>query len=151
MTCINISRTAAILALTLGGIVSGCSSTPVARGVVGNQLGTCLSSPNCVSTRNADEGHRIDPLHFEGDAASAKSKLNAVLQARSDTKLIEDSGNYVRVEFTTAIMRFVDDGEFLIQDGKIDVRSGSRVGYSDLGKNRSRMEEIRAAFEPCCN
>jgi len=43
---------------------------------------------------------------------------------------------------------FVDDGEFLLDRvGRvISVRSASRLGYSDPGKNRSRMEEIRSQF-----
>jgi len=79
------------------------------------------------------------------------SKLKTVLAKRGDTKVIKDEDNYLRVEFTTRIMRFVDDGEFLLDGNNIDVRSASRVGYSDFGKNRSRMEEIRKAFEPCCS
>jgi uncharacterized protein (DUF1499 family) len=42
-------------------------------------------------------------------------------------------------------MRFVDDVEFLFDDTnkKIHVRSASRVGYSDMGVNRKRVEELR--------
>lgn len=43
---------------------------------------------------------------------------------------------------------FVDDSEFLLDRERqaIQVRSASRLGYSDLEKNRSRMEEIREQF-----
>jgi uncharacterized protein (DUF1499 family) len=43
---------------------------------------------------------------------------------------------------------FVDDGEFLLDRTRnaIQVRSASRLGYSDLGKNRKRMEEIRVQY-----
>ena len=43
---------------------------------------------------------------------------------------------------------FVDDSEFLLDRERlvIQVRSASRLGYSDLGKNRSRIEEIREQF-----
>lgn len=150
MTCINISRFAAILALTTVAFTSGCASTTVARGVTGGQLGPCLSKPNCVSTQNVNEQHGIKPFQFSGDKAVAKEKLRGILTARSDTRIITNDGDYLRVEFTTPIMRFVDDGEFLLKDGTIDLRSGSRVGYSDLGKNRRRLEDIREAFEPCC-
>ncbi len=52
----------------------------------------------------------------------------------------------MRVEFHTLL--FVDDGEFLLaaEQGLIQVRSASRMGYSDLGKNRRRLEEIRQQF-----
>lgn len=150
MTCINISRSAAILALAAVAFSSGCASTTVARGVTGGQLGPCMNKPNCASTQNVNEQHAIKPFTFSGDKAVAKEKLRSILTARSDTRIITDDGDYLRVEFTTPIMRFVDDGEFLVKDGEVDLRSGSRVGYSDLGKNRRRLEEIRTDFEPCC-
>jgi uncharacterized protein (DUF1499 family) len=42
----------------------------------------------------------------------------------------------------------VDDVEFYLDPGKkvIQVRSASRLGESDLGVNRQRIETIRAAL-----
>jgi uncharacterized protein (DUF1499 family) len=56
--------------------------------------------------------------------------------------------NYIHAEFTSLVFRFVDDVEFLFsqeRDGEvsIDIRSASRVGHSDFGVNRKRMEDIR--------
>jgi len=55
----------------------------------------------------------------------------------------------VRVEFRTRIFRFVDDAQFVFDDKAktIHFRSASRIGSSDMGVNRRRMEEIRKAFE----
>ncbi len=66
-----------------------------------------------------------------------------MLGRREDTTIIEERPGYLRVEFRTTL--FVDDGEFLLdgQQRLIHVRSASRLGYSDFGKNRSRLEEIR--------
>ena len=64
---------------------------------------------------------------------------------------MREKGNYLQVEFSTKVMGFVDDAEFLVQGDNIQMRSASRVGYSDFGKNRERLQEIRSAFEPCCN
>jgi uncharacterized protein (DUF1499 family) len=46
------------------------------------------------------------------------------------------------------IFRFVDDVEFYIDEraNLIHFRSASRLGYSDMGVNRKRMETIRASF-----
>ncbi len=151
MTCVNIFRTAATMALTASAFLAGCSFSPVSKGIVDGQLALCPSSPNCVGSYNADSTHRVAPLRFEGDKASAKRKLITVLGGRDDTEIAEQFGDYVRVIFTTPYMKFKDDGEFLIHDNTIDVRSVARMGYSDLGKNRSRMEDIRKAFEPCCD
>lgn len=151
MTYVNILRTAATLSLTASVFLAGCSFSPVSKGVVSGQLGLCPSSPNCVSSYNADGTHRIAPLRFSGETAAAKRKLITVLGVREDVEIEEDSDNYVRVTFTSPWMKFVDDGEFLLGNGTVEMRSASRMGYSDLGKNRSRMEEIRTAFEPCCD
>lgn len=106
----------------------------------------CPSSPNCVSSQAADEGHRITPLTFSGDPDAAFARLKRVLGRRSDTAIIEEKPGYLRAELRTTL--FVDDGEFLLDRARnvIQVRSASRLGYSDLGKNRSRMEEIRSQF-----
>ena len=72
--------------------------------------------------------------------------MKRVLGLRGDTTIIEEKPGYLRVELRTTL--FVDDGEFLLDraESVIQVRSASRLGYSDLGKNRSRMEEIRRQF-----
>ncbi|WP_420597789.1 DUF1499 domain-containing protein [Neptuniibacter sp.] len=63
----------------------------------------------------------------------------------------ETEGNYIRVKFVSLIFRFVDDVEFLIlekgpNEVLIHVRSASRLGYSDFGVNRKRVEKIRSRF-----
>lgn len=108
----------------------------------------CPSSPNCVSSQAVDEKHRIAPLIFKGEPDQAFSRLKQTLVSRSDTTVIETTTDYLRTEFRTRV-GFVDDGEFLIDRSRslIHVRSASRLGYSDLGKNRSRIEEIRQQFD----
>jgi uncharacterized protein (DUF1499 family) len=46
------------------------------------------------------------------------------------------------------LMGFVDDVEFYLDPtvGKIQMRAAARLGQSDLGVNRDRLEAIRAAF-----
>ncbi|MFH0958709.1 MAG: DUF1499 domain-containing protein, partial [Pseudomonadota bacterium] len=106
----------------------------------------CPGSPNCVSSQAADEAHRIIALVFSDAPDSAFARLKQTLDHRKDATIVEERPGYLRVEFHTLL--FVDDGEFLL-DGKqslIHVRSASRLGHSDLGKNRSRLEEIRRQF-----
>ncbi|GAC1468523.1 MAG: hypothetical protein PVSMB11_04180 [Desulfuromonadaceae bacterium] len=70
--------------------------------------------------------------------------MKRVLGRRGDTAIIDEKPGYLRVELRTTL--FVDDGEFLFDTMHplIYVRSASRLGYADMGKNRSRMEEIRS-------
>ena len=134
--------------MTIGllGIFGCAGERPHNLGVQGNVLAACPASPNCVSSQADDEQHRIAPLTFSGNPNNAFARLKRVLGQRSDTTIIEEKPGYLRVELRTTL--FVDDGEFLLdrQQSVIQLRSASRLGYSDLGKNRSRMEEIRRQF-----
>jgi uncharacterized protein (DUF1499 family) len=131
----------------LSSILAACAGErPDNLGVRGDRLTECPGSPNCVSSQDVNEEHRIAPLVFKDDPALAFARLKQVLVLRRDTTIVEEGPGYLRVEFRTTL--FVDDGEFLL-DGRqrlIHVRSASRLGYSDLGKNRRRMEEIRRQF-----
>jgi uncharacterized protein (DUF1499 family) len=130
------------------GLFNLFSGRPDNLGVVEGKLRPCPNSPNCVSTQATDELHRMDPLTFEDapDAAMARLKTAVLLQPRVNVVAATDT--YLRVEFTTALLRFVDDVEFYVdaQQKVIHFRSASRIGYSDLGANRKRMETIRRAF-----
>ncbi|MGE0468644.1 MAG: DUF1499 domain-containing protein [Nitrospira sp.] len=109
-------------------------------------LSPCPSSPNCVSTQATDEGHAIYPFPYKKPRAEAKEALKAAIARLPRTKLIEEDESYLHYEFTSLLLRFVDDVEFLFDDDTktVHFRSASRLGYSDLGANRRRMEEVRA-------
>ena len=131
----------------LSSLLAACAGEhPNNLGVHDNRLSACPSTPNCVSSQETDEKHRIAPLAFSGDADIAFARLKQILARRNDTKIIEEHSGYLRGELRTTL--FVDDGEFLLDRGGrvIHIRSASRLGYSDLGKNRSRMEVIRHEF-----
>ncbi|MDH4084996.1 MAG: DUF1499 domain-containing protein [Nitrospira sp.] len=109
-------------------------------------LSPCPASPNCVSTLATDEGHAIAPLRYTKPRAEAKEALKAAIMTLPRTKLVEEDASYLHYEFTSLLLRFVDDVEFLFDDDAktIHFRSASRTGYSDLGVNRQRMEQMRA-------
>jgi len=109
-------------------------------------LATCPSSPNCVSTQAQDVGHAIAPIRYRKSRAEAKEGLKEVIRSLPRTKLVEEDESYLHYEFTSRLLRFVDDVEFLFDDETktIHFRSASRTGYSDLGANRTRMEQVRA-------
>ncbi|MBI3839081.1 MAG: DUF1499 domain-containing protein [Planctomycetia bacterium] len=128
---------------------SARATRPTDLGLVEGHLRPCPNKPNCVSTQAGDDEHKIDPIAFSGTTQQAIERLESVVTNMPRTKIVTSQGNYMHVEFTTLIMRFVDDVEFAI-DGEnktIHFRSASRVGHSDLGVNRRRMEAIRSAFK----
>jgi len=134
------------MSIGLLGMLGCAGERPNNLGAKGELLTSCPLSPNCVSSQVDDEKHRIAPLSFNGDPDAAFARLKLALERRSDTTIVEEKPGYLRVELRTIL--FVDDGEFLLDrvHNVIQVRSASRLGYSDLGKNRSRMEEIRTQF-----
>lgn len=112
------------------------------------QFAPCPDSPNCVSTQATDEEHGIAPYTFDGSAGEAKAALLTAINAMPRAQIVSETDTYLHVEFRSRIFRFVDDVEFFIDDASktVEFRSASRVGHSDLGVNRKRMEEIRSRF-----
>lgn len=123
---------------------------PTNLGVKDGKLAPCPNTPNCVCSQGADAGHQIAPLTYNIAAEEAWAKLKTLVESLPRTKIISQTPNYLHVEFTSALMKFVDDVEFYL-DSKaqvIQVRSASRLGKSDLGVNRDRIEKIRTQFVP---
>lgn len=110
-----------------------------------DRLKPCPDSPNCVSSLSSDPRHAIAPITFSGSASQARQKLLEVIRSMPRGEVVLEEGLYLHVEFTSGVFRFVDDVEFFIDEeqGLIQARSASRVGYWDLGVNRKRIEEIR--------
>ncbi len=122
---------------------------PSNLGVRDGKLAPCPSTPNCVCSQSEDAGHKIEPLTYKSTPQVAFSQLKQAIASQPRTKIITQSPNYLYAEFTSAIMKFVDDVEFYLdEDAKvIHVRSASRLGQSDLGVNRKRIETIRAKLQ----
>lgn len=90
----------------------------------------------------------MDPIPYHGSMEDAKRRLLGIVRALPSVSVVEDRGNYIKLEFRSAVFSFVDDVEFEFDDAKkvIDFRSASRVGYYDFGVNRRRMETIIRKF-----
>jgi uncharacterized protein (DUF1499 family) len=90
----------------------------------------------------------IAPLALRGDGPATIARIKAVVGAMDGAKIIKSEPNYLYAQYTTRLMKFVDDVEFWYDPTAhvIQVRSASRVGKSDLGVNRKRIEAVRAAL-----
>ncbi len=134
----------AVLLTTIG--LTGCAGTaPTNIGITDNRLTPCPSSPNCVSSYAQDEGHAIAAIPRSGSIGNTTTELLSVLD-NMGAVVITHQDRYIRAEFTSSLMRFVDDVEFYIEDSGIQVRSASRLGHSDFDANRKRIENIRKAM-----
>ena len=135
--------------LLLSAVVFGCSaSRPAHQGMTDGKFQPCPDSPNCVSSQSPDKKHFIEPIHYEGTQQQAKERLMAVIQGMKRSKIVTVTDQYIHAEFTSAFFRFVDDVEFYFDDVSktLHVRSASRIGRSDFGVNRKRIEELRSRF-----
>ena len=117
-------------------------------GVQNGKLTPCPSSPNCVSTQSDDSSKKMESLPFEEDLNKTKQKVKTILESYPRTEIQKEDDHYIHATFKTKLFRFTDDVEFYFDEEEqvVHFRSASRVGYSDLGKNRSRMEEIQKLY-----
>ena len=127
--------------------ILSCASKPPKTDLVDGKLRPCPSSPNCVSSESESVSSRVVPMTFQGQPEQAWNELKETLREMGG-KIQEEHDGYLRATFTSRLFRFVDDVEFRMvpAEGIIHVRSGSRVGHSDLGVNRKRVEKLRAIF-----
>lgn len=105
----------------------------------------CGNKPNCVSTQDMREQHNIAPFALIDGVSLSQVEAIILQQPRTQTAIKSD--NYLRIEFTSKIMRFIDDLELKVDDRKLIVRSESRTGYSDFGVNRKRAEQLRVSLK----
>ncbi|HZX16110.1 MAG TPA: DUF1499 domain-containing protein [Pseudomonas sp.] len=133
-----------VLTLPLLVLLSACSGTaPDNLGIREGRLASCPDSPNCVNSQASDARHAIEPLPLQGSAEQTQARLKALLSEEPRVNLVEEAPGYLRAEFSSKLMRFVDDVEFLIGAAAVDVRSASRLGYKDFDVNRERIEHLR--------
>ena len=110
------------------------------------QLTPCPDKPNCVFSDSAKKSHAIEALPLLNNSSESWSKLIQAIQ-KSEGRILVDDGHYCHAVFTSTIFRFKDDLEAVLHKNKIDIRSASRAGKSDLGQNRKRVEKIRLLYQ----
>jgi uncharacterized protein (DUF1499 family) len=136
-----------IIATVLVMPLFSCAGTkPANLGVKDARLAACPSSPNCVSSGDADAAHSILAFQLAEPVPEAWRGVRAAVAELPRTKIITDSDEYLHAECRSAVFGFVDDLELHLKlaDKLIAVRSASRLGYSDLGVNRRRVENLRS-------
>ncbi len=121
---------------------------PSNLGVSEARLAPCPASPNCVSSDADDDAHRVDALALSGSPAEAWPVVREEVARLPRTTVVEETADYLHAECASALFGFVDDLELHLResDGVVAIRSASRLGYSDLGVNRRRTEQLREAL-----
>lgn len=134
-----------IISLFVHGINSRKGSAP---GLVDGKLSPCTKNPNCVCSEvKVDADHYIKPLSLSSvDNLKSLSIIKDVMKEMGGELKLEDK-NYILFNFKSAIFGFVDDMEIHVNNNIIHFRSASRVGTSDFGVNRKRVNEFKVMFQ----
>ncbi|MDE2365766.1 MAG: DUF1499 domain-containing protein, partial [Betaproteobacteria bacterium] len=136
------------------GLLKG--NPPTDLGVHDGRLKAPSKTPNSVSSQaSLYPGHPqqqyadIAPLPLKGSAAAALDRIASIIESMEGGKIIKKEPGYIYAQFTTRLMKYVDDAEFWYDPSAevIQVRSASRLGSSDLGVNRKRIEFIRQKLD----
>jgi uncharacterized protein (DUF1499 family) len=135
-------------ACLMAAILMTTSSCATVRELPGADM-SCPSAPKCVSSEASDPRHHIEPFGFQDPPLEAMQRLKEAVLTEKRVTIIEERPEYLHAEVRSLIFRFVDDVEFTLQpeQGLIQVRSSARVGYTDFGVNRRRVERIRQIFQ----
>lgn len=98
-------------------------------GLKDGKLLPCGPKPNCVV----------------GSFSSIKKDvLLERVQNLKNSKIVVMTDNYLHATITSPLFGFVDDLEFTFSpdNSEIFYRSSSRVGHSDLGQNKKRINQL---------
>ena len=135
-------------ACILAAVLMATSSCATVRELPGADM-SCPAAPKCVSSQASDSRHHIEPFAFQGSPAGAMQRLREAVLTGKRVTIVEERPDYLHFEVRSLVFRFVDDIEFTLQaeQGLIQVRSSARVGYTDFGVNRRRVERIRQKFQ----
>tara|TARA_R110000772_G_scaffold134567_3_gene243161 strand:+ start:123 stop:602 length:480 start_codon:yes stop_codon:yes gene_type:complete len=119
------------------------SETIVNAGLQNNMLQDCPDRPSCVNSLSDLEQHAIAAFAVPDSMTEPVAAMAAVIMTMPRAEIIEVNDDYLHAIYSSAIFGFVDDLEILRDGEQLQVRSVSRVGFSDQGVNRRRVEELR--------
>ena len=128
-------------------LASSVAQGPVERAGE-RRLADCPDKPNCQGSDASEAERQVEPFALKGSGTETMAALVALIESRPDAAIAARDEHYLHATFTSSLMGFVDDVEFLVDEpaGLVRVRSASRLGHSDLGANARRIETLREAW-----
>ncbi len=137
--------------LLTAGLAAGLAACATASGPANtpapSQLSACDGGPHCVSSLSADEDHKVAALVLKAPADKAWAAAIEAVRGTERTTIVQGDAHYLHAEVVSPWHFYTDDLELMLRDnGRIEVRSSSRIGYYDFGVNRKRIEALREAL-----
>lgn len=148
MRILGIFTLGAMLLIAGMPLLSCTGKHPVNIGVSDSGLAPCPGSPNCVSSDAGDDSHSIPPLQLNVPPDAGWKSARELVARLPRTHIVQEASGYLHAECQSALFGFVDDLELHLRatENIIAIRSASRLGYSDFGVNRRRVEALRQAL-----
>lgn len=105
----------------------------------------CPTSPNCVSSQATNPDRQVEPFHLKAALKENWKRIQAQLSSLPGIRIMNNSDTLIQAECKSRVFRFVDDLTLILNPvtGRIDIRSASRLGYSDFGVNKRRISRLR--------
>jgi uncharacterized protein (DUF1499 family) len=131
-------------------ILWGCSGNPAERhNSESSGFLDCPDTPNCVSSLAKNPKYRVEPFRLKKDPKTSWDVVKKTVELLPRTKVVSADNSDIHAECRSLIFRFVDDLTLHLtpSNGIIHLRSASRIGYSDLGVNRRRVETLRKKLQ----
>ena len=130
-------------------IIMTLSTSNQANSESEKKLPPCRDSPNCVSSQAEDAKHFIEPFKISGSPEEAWKALKEALKSQSRMVITHETADTLHAEATSLVFQFVDDINVVLdtETNLIHIRSASRVGHSDFGVNRKRIEALRLQLQ----
>lgn len=99
------------------------------------ELSECVEIAHCVRE--------------EWDVSSIKNpykEIKEIIENFPRSAIVDIDGDYMHAEVTSKWMKYIDDLEisFIPESSKLEVRSESRIGESDLGVNQKRVDLLKS-------
>jgi len=129
-------------------LLSCSGKRPANLGISDSKLASCPASPNCLSSDDNNSAHNIPPFQLVKPASEVWQVVRKLVSELPRTQVVNETSDYLHAECRSNVFGFVDDLELHLRPsaGLIAVRSAARLGYSDFGVNRRRIESLRAAL-----
>ena len=131
-------------------ILWGCSGSPAERhNSESSGFLDCPDTPNCLSSLAKNPKYRVEPFRLKKDPKTSWDIVKKTVELLPRTKVVSADNSDIHAECRSLIFRFVDDLTLHLtpSNGIIHLRSASRIGYSDLGVNRRRVETLRKKLQ----
>jgi len=135
-------------------VIQQLSTAPSTLGHTDGKFSLCPDQPNCVSSQAEETSeHYIAPISYQGEVETVQTTMLTILSSLPSAQIETNQSDYIHIKTNSPFIGYVDDTEFYFDETAqvIHVRAAARLGYSDLGKNRARVEEIRQKFNRIVN